>query len=73
MRASYWHWLRKVKSTKDIVLEEVTKEIVEYEPCILDFNDQCIVFDVNGELALIHPEIWLSPEPIEEIRSPWNN
>jgi hypothetical protein len=52
-----------------MVLEEVTKKIVEYEPCILDFNDQCIVFDVNGELALMHPEIWLLLESIEEIRS----
>ena len=70
MRASYWHWLRKVKSTKDIVLEEVAKEIVEYEPCcILDFNDQCIVFNSNSELTLMHPKIWLSPELIEEIRS----
>ncbi len=48
-------------------LEEVTKKIVEYEPCILDFNDQCIVFDVDGELALMHPEIWLLLEPIQEI------
>jgi hypothetical protein len=60
---------RKAKSTKNMVLEEVTKKIVEYEPCILDFNDHCIVFDVNGELALMHPEIWLLLEPIEEIRS----
>ena len=60
MRASYCHWLRKVKRTKDhIVLEEVTKEIVEYEPGILDFNDQCIVFNANGELTLMNPEIWL--------------
>jgi hypothetical protein len=30
--------LRKAKSAKYVVLEEVIKEIMDYEPCISDFK-----------------------------------
>jgi transcription initiation factor TFIID subunit 7 len=52
------------------VLEEIEEEIVDYEPWMDDNGTQPsgIEFDSNDQIASIHPEIWLMPEKIEELK-----
>eukprot|EP00980_Cylindrotheca_fusiformis_P028540 scaffold22609_cov142-Cylindrotheca_fusiformis.AAC.4 len=51
------------------VLEEVVDEIVQYEEWMDDYGRQPsgVEFDANDTEAIRHPELWLSPEKIEEI------
>ena len=52
------------------VLEEVEEEIVDYEAWMDDFGrqPQGLEFDADDQLASLHPEVWLVPEEIREIR-----
>ncbi|KAG7343430.1 hypothetical protein IV203_021375 [Nitzschia inconspicua] len=52
------------------VLEEVIEEVVEYEPWMDDYGRQQsgIEFDASDQIATVHPEIWLAPEKIREIK-----
>lgn len=52
------------------VLEEVVEEVVDYEPWMDDYGRQeaGIEFDASDQIATVHPEIWISPEKIREIR-----
>lgn len=52
------------------VLEEVEEEIVDYEPWMDDNGRQPsgIEIDSNDQLASIHPEIWLSPDKIDQLK-----
>jgi transcription initiation factor TFIID subunit 7 len=52
------------------VLEEVEEEIVEYEPWMDDFGRQPhgVEFDADDPLCAHHPEVWLAPDDIRDIR-----
>lgn len=52
------------------VLEEVTEEVVDYEPWMDDYGRQPhgVEFDADDQLTSLHPEVWLSPDEIREIR-----
>jgi len=52
------------------VLLEVVEEIVEYEPWMDDFGRQPhgVEFDADDPLCSAHPEVWLEPDEIREIR-----
>lgn len=52
------------------VLEEVVEEIVEYEPWMSDFGRQPhgVEFESDDQLCSQHPEVWLSPSEIREIK-----
>jgi transcription initiation factor TFIID subunit 7 len=52
------------------ILEEVLEEVVDYEPWMDDYGRQKagIEFEAGDQIASIHPEIWLSPEKIDEIK-----
>lgn len=52
------------------VLEEVAEEVVEYEPWMDDFGRQPhgVEFDADDQLCSLHPEVWLEPDEIREIR-----
>lgn len=52
------------------ILQEIEEVIVDYEPWMDDYGRQesGIEFNVTDQIASIHPEIWLSPEKIEEIK-----
>lgn len=53
------------------VLEEVIEEVVDYEPWMDDYGAQPsgIEFDAGDQLASLHPEIWLPPEQIEQLKA----
>jgi len=53
------------------VLEEVTEEIVDYEPWMDDYGRQPhgVEFDADDQLASLHPEVWLSRAEIEQVRN----
>jgi transcription initiation factor TFIID subunit 7 len=52
------------------ILEEVLEEVVDYEPWMDDYGRQQsgIEFDASDQIATVHPEIWLAPETIREIK-----
>lgn len=52
------------------VLEEVQEEVVDYEPWMSDYGRQRhgVEFDADEKLCSSHPEVWLSPEDIQEVR-----
>lgn len=52
------------------VLEEVSEEIVDYEPWMDDYGrqPQGVEFEAYDGLCSLHPEVWLDPETIQEIR-----
>lgn len=52
------------------VLVEVSEEIVEYEPWMDDFGrqPQGLEFEADDQLCSLHPEVWLEPDTIREIR-----
>lgn len=52
------------------VLEEVIEEEVDYEPWMDDHGRQPhgIEFEADDRVASAHPEIWLSPEAIAELK-----
>lgn len=52
------------------ILEEVVEEVVDYEPWMDDYGRQKsgIEFEAGDQVASIHPEIWLPPDKIEEIK-----
>ncbi|CAB9497276.1 TAFII55 protein conserved region [Seminavis robusta] len=51
-------------------LEEVSEEVVEYEPWMDDFGRQPhgVEFDADDPLCSHHPEVWLDPDEVREIR-----
>jgi transcription initiation factor TFIID subunit 7 len=53
------------------ILEEVVEEIVDYEPWMDDYGRQLsgIEIEASDQLASQHPEIWLTPEQIDEIKA----
>ncbi len=53
------------------VLEEVVEEVVDYEPWMDDHGAQPsgIEFDAGDQVASLHPEIWLSPEQIAQLKA----
>ena len=57
-------------TTANKTLEEVEEEIVDYEPWMDDFGRQPhgVEFDADDQLCSQHPEVWLSPEIIREIK-----
>jgi len=60
---------RKLKipslANQNKVLQEIDEEVVvDYEPWMQDG----ITFDATDQIASLHPEIWLSPEKMEEIK-----
>jgi transcription initiation factor TFIID subunit 7 len=57
-------------STANKVLEEVQEEIVDYEPWMDDYGRQPngITFDADDALTSLHPDVWLNPEVIREIK-----
>ena len=52
------------------VLEEVVEELVDYEPWMDDFGRQVsgVEIDASDQTASLHPEIWLTPEQMDEIK-----
>ncbi|GAX28932.1 hypothetical protein FisN_20Lh253 [Fistulifera solaris] len=52
------------------VLEEVEEEVVDYEPWMSDYGKQPhgIEFDTDSQLCSLHPEIWLKPSVIQEMK-----
>lgn len=52
------------------ILEEVVEEVVDYEPWMDDYGAQPsgIEFDAGDQIASLHPEIWLAPEQIEQLK-----
>lgn len=52
------------------VLEELEEEIVDYEPWMDDYGRQPAGIEVDAEdqMCSLHPEVWLAPEKIKEIR-----
>mmetsp|Transcript_6487 Transcript_6487/g.11177 ORF Transcript_6487/g.11177 Transcript_6487/m.11177 type:complete len:357 (+) Transcript_6487:75-1145(+) len=52
------------------ILEEVVEEVIDYEPWMDDYGRQTsgIEFDVGDQIASVHPEIWLEPEKIQQIK-----
>jgi transcription initiation factor TFIID subunit 7 len=57
-------------STANKILEEVQEEIVDYEPWMDDYGRQPngITFDADDALTSLHPDVWLNPEVIREIK-----
>jgi transcription initiation factor TFIID subunit 7 len=51
------------------ILEEVVEDVVNCEPWMLDDTGHGIEFDADDPLASKHPELWLDPEKIEEIKA----
>ena len=51
------------------VLEEVTEEIVNYEPWMDEYGraPQGIEFDADDQICSAHPEVWVRPEDIAAI------
>ena len=51
------------------MLEEVVEEVVDYEPWMDDYGRQPAGVELDAEDGMVqaHPELWLSPEVIEEI------
>lgn len=52
------------------IFEEVVEEVVDYEPWMNDFGRQSagVEFDADDQQCSLHPEVWLSPETIKEIK-----
>ena len=52
------------------ILQEVEEVVVDYEPWMDAYGaeEKGITFDSTDQIASMHPEIWLSPEKIEEIK-----
>lgn len=52
------------------ILQEVEEVVVDYEPWMDDYGreEQGITFEATDQIASLHPEIWLSPEKIKEIK-----
>ncbi len=52
------------------ILQEVEEVVVDYEPWMDAYGaeEKGITFDATDQIASVHPEIWLSPEKIEEIK-----
>jgi transcription initiation factor TFIID subunit 7 len=52
------------------VLEEISEDIVDYEPWMDDYGRQPhgIEFSLDDQIASLHPEIWLPPETIALIK-----
>ncbi|GKY93675.1 hypothetical protein MPSEU_000334800 [Mayamaea pseudoterrestris] len=57
--------------TQARVLEEVTEEIVNYEPWMDDYGrqPQGVQFDADDQICSAHPEVWLKPEDILAIQN----
>lgn len=53
------------------VLEEVVEEVINYEPWMDDYGAQPsgIEIDAGDQIAALHPEIWLTPEEIEQLKT----
>jgi transcription initiation factor TFIID subunit 7 len=53
------------------VLEEIVEEVVDYEPWMDDYGRQAsgVEIDAGDQTAALHPEIWLTPEQIDEIKA----
>lgn len=51
-------------------LEEVTEEVLEYEPWMDDYgrSPEGLEFDADDQLCSLHPEVWLDPDDIREVR-----
>lgn len=52
------------------ILQEVEEVVVDYEPWMDAYGaeEKGITFDATDQIASMHPEIWLSPEKIVEIK-----
>lgn len=52
------------------VLTEVVEDIIDYEPWMDDNGKQThgLEFDADDQLCTLHPEVWLDPVEIREIR-----
>lgn len=52
------------------IFEEVVDEVVEYEPWMNDFGRQSagVEFDADDQQCSLHPEVWLSPATIRQIK-----
>jgi transcription initiation factor TFIID subunit 7 len=52
------------------ILQEVEEVVVDYEPWMDDYgaDEKGIEFGATDQIASMHPEIWLSPEKIAEIK-----
>jgi transcription initiation factor TFIID subunit 7 len=52
------------------VLEEISEDIVDYEPWMDDYGRQPhgIEFSLDDQIASLHPEIWLPPDTIALIK-----
>jgi transcription initiation factor TFIID subunit 7 len=57
-------------ATTNKVLEEVVEDIVDYEPWMDDYGRQPggVDFDADEQLCSAHPEVWLRPEAIRQIK-----
>ena len=51
-------------------MQEVEEVVVDFEPWMNDYGreEDGITFDATDQIASYHPEIWLSPEKIGEIK-----
>jgi transcription initiation factor TFIID subunit 7 len=52
------------------VLEEVVEEEVYFEPWMNDYGRQPegVQFDADDQMCSVHPEVWLSPETIRQLK-----
>merc|ERR1712176_1591460 len=52
------------------ILQEVEEVVVDYEPWMDNYGteEKGITFDATDQIASMHPEIWLSPVQIAEIK-----
>lgn len=52
------------------VLEDIVEDVVEYEPWMDDNGRQLggVEFDTDDQLCKAHPEVWLSPDTIRQLK-----
>jgi len=52
------------------IVEEVVEEVVDYEPWMDDYGNQVtgVEFTADEQLCSLHPEVWLDPETIRQVR-----
>ncbi len=60
------------RSLQTKVLEEIEDEVVEYEPWMDNYGREPkgIEFDETDAVCKKHPEVWLDPEELEELKVP---
>lgn len=59
-----------VLTSANKILEEVVEEVVDFEPWMDDYGNQAtgVEFNADEQLCTQHPEVWLPPEVIRQLR-----